>query len=90
MRLVNIAKAGAIEDSPRVAEVLLNMLSFLLQVFGFIGIIALVVAGLMYLTAVGSEQRIDVAKKYLFYSIVGIIVALSGLIIIRQITSFFQ
>jgi hypothetical protein len=90
MRLVNIAKAGAIEDSPRVAEVLLNMLSFLLQVFGFIGIIALVVAGLMYLTAGGSEQRIDVAKKYLFYSIVGIIVALSGLIIIRQITSFFQ
>ncbi len=85
-----ICSAGAIDEAPRIPELLLNILNFLLQIFGIIAIIALVVSGIIYLTAGGSEDQIKMAKKYSFYSIIGIVVALSSLIIIKTIEIFLK
>jgi hypothetical protein len=82
--IVNIANAaGVIEDATPIATVLFNALQFLLSVFGFIAIMALVVSGLLYLTSGGNEERVKTAKKAAAYAIVGIIVALGAMIVIK-------
>lgn len=90
MDIINIAKAGVISDAPNISHLLLNVLNFLLQIFGIIAIIALVVSGIFYLTSFGSEERIKLAKKGTVYSIIGIVVALSGMIIIKTIMSLIS
>ncbi|MFC1623222.1 hypothetical protein ACFL2R_01960 [Patescibacteria group bacterium] len=89
LSLLNIAHAGAIDEAPGIAEVLLNVLDFLLQIFGFLGIIALVIAGFLYFTAAGDQGRIDLAKKMTIYVVIGVVVALGSMVIVRQITGFF-
>jgi hypothetical protein len=87
MELINISQAaGVIEDATPVAEVLYNTLQFLLSIFGSIAIIALVLSGIIYVTASGNEERIKIAKKAAAYSVVGIIIALSGMVIIKFLT----
>jgi len=90
MKLINIAHAGVISDAPKLSGVALNASNFLLSVFGFIAIISLAAAGIIYLTAGGSEKRIETAKKMALYSIVGIAVALAAMVIIRQIVSLIS
>ncbi len=86
----SISNAGVISDAPNISELLFNILNFLLQVFGIIAIISLVVSGILYLTSSGDESRIRLAKKGMIYSIIGILVALSGVIIIKTISGFLK
>lgn len=88
MMLVSIAHAGAIEDAPTIASILTNVLNFLLSIIGLLAIIALVVAGLLYLTAAGNEKQTALAKKAFFFSVIGIVVALGALVIVSQIGAF--
>jgi hypothetical protein len=56
-----------------------------LVVVGILGVIGFVIAGIIYLTAAGDEGQIDKGKQAMVYSIVGIIVALLGVIIINAV-----
>lgn len=88
--LINTAAAsGVIDNAPGIPQLLLNILNFLLQMFGIIAIIALVVSGIMYLTAYGDENRLKIAKRSAAYSVIGILVVLAGMVIIRTISKFF-
>lgn len=88
--IINIAQAGAISSAPNIPQLLLNILNFLLQIFGIIAIIALVISGIIYLTSFGDEDRIKTAKKSVTYSIIGIVVALSGMIVIKTMKIFLN
>jgi preprotein translocase subunit SecG len=67
-------------------DVLLKkLMNWLLGIFGVIAIIAFVISGLQYLLATGDERMAETAKRNAQYSVVGIIVALSGWVIIRAI-----
>ena len=81
---------SAISNAPSLSTILLNTLNFLLGVTGVLAIIMLVIGGFMYLTAAGTEKRVDTAKDIVKYSIFGIIVVLSALIIVKQIAAFFS
>lgn len=89
MSLINIAKAGVISDAPRLSDIGLNILSFLLSLVGILAIIALVVAGLMYFTSFDDKKKMEEAKTYVKVSIIGIIMALSGMVLARAIAQFF-
>ncbi len=56
---------------------------WLLRIVGIIAVIAFVVSGIQYLTSAGSESQIETAKRNMKWSIVGVIVALMGLIILN-------
>jgi len=88
--LINIARAGVIDEAPNISQLLLNILNFLLQIFGIIAIIALAVSGIFYLVSSGNEDQIKLAKKASLYSIIGIAVALTGMIIIKTISGFLK
>ncbi len=86
----SILHAGAIEDATPVAQILRNILNFLLSVAGIVGIIGLVVAGFLYLTAYGDEERIRQAKLMLTWSVIGITVVLGALLLVTQIGNLFS
>ncbi len=87
---IRIAHAvGVIDDAPPVSEVLGNILDFLLSAFGILAILALAVAGAMYLLSAGDTERAAQAKRAAMYAGVGVAVALGALVIVRQIGSFF-
>jgi heme/copper-type cytochrome/quinol oxidase subunit 2 len=68
-----------------VALLLMNFMWWILAILGFIGIIAFVISGMQYLLSAGSEEMAKTAKNSMKYSIIGIAVALSGLVIIMAI-----
>lgn len=75
---------------PTLYQIGINILNLLLSIFGIIAIISLVVGGGMYLTAYGDEKRIETGKKIIVYAIIGIVVALSAVVIINEISSLIS
>lgn len=76
-----------VKDGLTLKEVVTRTLDLLLSIFGILAIIALVVGGVMYLTAYGDEKKIDTGKNVVKYAIIGIVVALASLVIVRQIST---
>lgn len=68
--------------SESIFNIIGNTMNYLLAILGFIGIIGFVIAGILYLTAAGDEGQIEKAKSAMLYSIIGVIVALMGFVII--------
>lgn len=65
-----------------VSGIVKGVLMWILAIFGFIAIIGFIIAGIMYLTAAGNSKQIETAKTAMTWSIVGVIVALMGYVII--------
>lgn len=62
-----------------------NIMRWLLGILGFIAIIGFVIAGILYLTAAGDEEQQKKAKKQMFWSITGVIVALIGWVVVLAV-----
>lgn len=62
--------------------VIKNIMDWLLMIVGILGVIGFAIAGVLYLTSAGDETRIQTAKRAMLYSIIGIIVALAGMLAI--------
>ena len=62
-------------------RIIVNLLQWLLLLFTFVSLIAFIISGLQYLLATGSETIIETAKRHMTWSLVGVIVGLSGWII---------
>lgn len=60
-------------------------MQWLLGIVGILAVIAFAISGVLYLTAAGDEDRIATAKKAMTYAIIGLVVALIGLILITAI-----
>jgi heme/copper-type cytochrome/quinol oxidase subunit 2 len=64
-----------------VMDIVRNFMKWLLIIVGIMGVIGFAIAGILYLTAAGDEDRIQSAKRAMIYSIVGIVVAMLGLVV---------
>lgn len=69
-------------ENTTIAAIIFTVLQWLLLILTFVAVIGFVVSGIMYITAGGSD-RADDARKWLTYSIIGIVVALLGYIVVR-------
>ena len=67
-----------------------NILSFLLALVGVVALIMLIIGAFLYITAGGETDRADTGKKIVKFAVLGIIVTLAGLVLIRQVASFFS
>lgn len=65
--------------------IITNIMNWLLMIVGILGVIGFVIAGILYLTAAGDGDQIDRAKKAMIYSIVGVLVALIGVVVINAV-----
>ncbi len=71
-------------------EIINNTLSWLLAVLGFIAVMGFVISGIQYLLAAGDEGMIDRAKNAMKYSIIGVIVALGGYVVIFAVNNWLN
>lgn len=62
-----------------------NLVLWILAIFGFIGIIGFVIAGIIYILAAGNDTMIEKAKTAMMWSIVGVVVGLVGVVAIQAI-----
>ena len=70
---------------------LLQQLMFwLFGILGFLAIIGFLISGILYLTAAGDEDQAGKAKNAMMYSIIGVVVALLGFVIISAARNFFS
>jgi len=65
--------------------VLSNLMNWLLGIFGILAVISFVISGIQYIIAAGDETGMQTAKRNMLYSTMGVIIALSGLIIVKAI-----
>ncbi len=68
-------------------EAIASVLTIILGVLGAICVLLVVIAGIMYMTSGGDEARVEKAKNYLIYAIVGLIVAVLGYVIVNTVMS---
>lgn len=73
-----------------VAKIITNLMKWLLYLFGFLAIIAFIISGIQYLTATGNMNVIETAKRNMNYSVIGVIVALSGLVILIAVDALLK
>ena len=72
-----------------IQDILITFMNWLLGIVGMIAIIAFVITGMQYLAAVGDAKLAETAKKNMLNSIIGIVVALSGFVILQAIDQLF-
>jgi hypothetical protein len=83
------AEAGVISDAPRVSEILLNVLQFLLSVVAIVAILSLVIAGIRYFFIRNTDQAEGI-KKSITAIIIGLIVTMGSMIMVVVIGKFLQ
>jgi len=70
-----------------ITVILGNLFSWVMGLFTMLAIIAFVISGIQYLTAAGDDDRMENGKKNLTFSIIGVLVGLSGFVIVQAIAS---
>lgn len=73
-----------------VQQILSNLLFWLLAVFATIAVIAFLISGIQYLISSGDEKMAETAKRNMVYSIIGILIGLSGLIVLKAISALLN
>jgi hypothetical protein len=86
-----LSNAGSFElPDATVGSIVANVADWLVAIFAFFGIIGFTVSGIIYLVSTGNDEMITKAKKYMTYSLVGIVVGLSGYVIILAVNAFLN
>lgn len=84
-----IINAGAANlPGGSLTSIIVATLSWLLGILGFIAIAAFVISGIQYLLSAGDEGMIDRAKTHMKYSLVGVIVALGGYVVVLAVSNW--
>jgi len=73
-----------------ITGIITGILIWLLTIFGVIGIIGFVISGLMYILAAGDDDMMEKAKEAMEYSIIGVLVGLSGYVIIQAVAAILS
>lgn len=76
--------------APSLSSILDNTLTFLLSIIGILAIIGITINSILMLTAGGDSSRFEKAKKGFNFSLLGLIVAGSALILVKLIVNLIQ
>ncbi|NTV41528.1 MAG: hypothetical protein HGA61_04650 [Candidatus Moranbacteria bacterium] len=71
------------------SAIAIKVLNFLLGIFGVLSLIMMILGASLYLTSAGEEDRIKKGKDIFKYSVLGVVIAMSAMILVRQIAKFF-
>ncbi len=71
---------GLVDATPK--TVISNVINAILVFIGTLALLMIVVSGVMYVTSGGDSNRTETAKKYLMYSVIGLVVTLLAYVIV--------
>lgn len=81
----NATNASSGLTNTTIYDLISVFMNWLLGIIGVLAVIAFVISGILYLTAAGDEGQIEKAKSVMMYAIIGLVVALIGLIVVNAI-----
>lgn len=82
--------AGLPTNPDLVYGIVENVADWLLSLIGILAVIGLVVSGIQYYFVATDEKMMETAKKTMMASIIGLVVALSGYIVIETIDTILN
>ncbi len=71
-------------------QIITNILDWLLTIVGIAGVIGFIISGFRYLMVSVDEKAAENAKKAMTNSIIGIVVALSGVVVLMAVDSLLN
>ncbi len=81
----NAAGFGVSTSTP--TGILTNIINYALAIIGFLGVLGFIISGIMYLVSAGDESQAEKAKGYMVNSIIGVIIALLGYVVMAAIST---
>ena len=84
---LNLPSVGLPSSAGGIQPILSNFLNWLLGIIGVMAIISFVISGFQYFFAAADSKTLETAKRNMTYSIIGIVVALSGYIVIQAVNT---
>lgn len=76
--------------SGSITNIVTGVMNWLLILVGLFGVIGFAVSGILYLISSGDEGKMQTAKNAMVWSIIGVIVALLGYVIIQAVNSMLN
>lgn len=73
-----------------IQEILINLLTWALEVVGVLALLGFVISGVQYIIASGNENVMENAKRNMTYAIIGVIVVLASVVIIKAIENILR
>jgi len=67
------------------SQILMRAINFLLAIVGIIFLISMLIGGIWFFAAGADESKVELGKKTLRNSVIGLVVALAAMIVIRQL-----
>ena len=79
---LSVPTIGGISTQESFDAILVKVINTVLTVVGSLAILMIIVSGIMYITSAGDSAKVDTAKSWLTYSIVGLVVVLLAYVIV--------
>ncbi len=74
-------------DDQGLIGVIEQIIKFFASILAVLAILVIVIAGILYITSGGDEGRIQTAKTWLTYAIIGLIIALLAWVIVNTVAN---
>ncbi len=74
---------GTLLPEGTITQIVTGIMNWLLVLVGIFGVIGFAIAGILYLISAGDETKAEKAKNAMLYSIIGVIVAILGMVVIK-------
>ena len=66
-----------------------GMVSLALGILAGVAVIMIVIGGIRYATSAGDSSKVTAAKNTILYSVIGLVVALCGTVIVALVNNYF-
>ena len=70
-----------------VADIVIKVINWLLGILAALAVLVLIIAGIMYILSGGDEGKVETAKTWIIYAIIGLIIALLGYVIVSIVSN---
>ncbi|MBD3238050.1 MAG: hypothetical protein GF332_00215 [Candidatus Moranbacteria bacterium] len=88
--LNKLDETGLPGKNSTIPEIIIRVMEILLLSLGSFAIIGFVVSGIIYLTAAGNQERMEMAKRAMYYSIIGVIVGMGGYFVVMAVQRLYE
>jgi hypothetical protein len=88
--LMGSAGTSGLTAGQSLSDYAVDALNWIIAIVGFLAILGFLISAVMYFTAAGDEDKITKAKSAMTYSIIGVVVALMGFVIMNVVQNFLS
>ncbi len=81
------AGQAGLSQNEDIKAIILAVINFILGLVGVIAVLALIIAGITYITSFGDEKKAETAKRTILYVVIGLILIILAGVIVNLVLS---